>query len=278
MRHLLPLIFLLLLLSSCTPNSEPTPTYDWQRADFTDRNFSGQIDGEPVSANLTLEGEMLTGTLTFEKTGTRRKLDGNLSFEGFFRVLGRPEKRDTSMAITPGGKRASKGRGVFLSTGRIVGFWNGAASIGEVPMVLGTPQSEFFEVKAAEEDQEEELIFSHWIRSVTCINSERDTMGQINIQIPRISAKTPTLALQTIFNSLVMEMVYNQKCTCRALQNANSTELFYRIEAPKVQAGLLNLDLVYILNGKESQHLYQVYDLQTGQQLSSSEESSNMAL
>ncbi len=278
MRHLLHLIVLLPLLSSCAYDPEPAPTYDWQRTDFTDHNFSGQIDGEPVSANLTLEGEMLTGVLSFEKTGTRRKIDGNLSFEGFFRVLGRPEKPDTSRAITPGGKRASKGRGVFLSTERVVGFWNGAASMGEVPMVLGVPQQDYFEVKTAPEDQEEELVFSRWIRTVTCINSERDTIGQINIQVPRINAITPTPALQTIYNSLVMEMIYNEKCTCRALQSANSTELTYRVETPKVQAGLLNLDLVYILSGKESEHLYQIYDLQTGQQLSSSEEPSNMAL
>lgn len=274
MQRIAPLLLVLITafllpFSGCDNSPEPAPESTWKRSDFEERKFTGEIDGEPVNATLNTFGDVLSGSIVFEKTGTRRNLNGRVSYEGFFRVLAKSPEPTKADMLQPGRASGSRARGVFLTSGRIVGMWKGAVSEGEVPMSLGTPQEEFFEVQPAPEDQATEIEFSHWVRKIICINSQRDTIGQIHAEVPRISAKTVTPALKLIHQALVEELIYKPRCTCKSLEKLGGGEQEFRVTNPKPQAGLLNLELVGLRNGAENLHMVQVYDLETGMQLRS---------
>ena len=264
-----------IFLTACS-SEEPVKTYDFKRPQFKDKPFRGTIDDNIVNATLSVDGEILTGKLTFENTQTVRKLNGRLSYEGFFRVLAVGE--DMKLSQDPE-QISSSARGIFLTAERIVGTWSGDKSLGPVPMRLGLKDEEFYTYRQGEEDQEEELKFGHWVRRVVCINSKKDTTGIIRAEVPTMDSrldkeKYPWSALADIHYQLSTELIYKQRCTCKQLEKNGGGEQVFRVANPSVQAGLLNLEGVGELNGEENLHLVQVYDLATGLQMRSDQDQS----
>ena len=272
-------IFLLafLVLSSCS-SEEPDKIYDFSRPHFSDKPFQGTIDGNRVHATLSVDGEILTGELTFEETQTVRKLNGRLSYEGFFRVLAAGEE----MKLTQDPEQiSSSARGIFLTADRIIGTWSGDKSLGPVPLRLGVEDAVLYTVQQGPEDQEAELNFGHWVRRVVCINAQKDTTGIIRAEVPTIDSrldteKYPWGALTDIHYQLCKELIYQPRCTCKQLEKNGGGEQVFRVVHPKEQAGLLNLEVVGLLNGEENLHLVQVYDLATGLQMRSDQDQSRL--
>ena len=61
------LILLAFLLSACGTEEETAPEYFFERPALEKELFTGTIDGQEVSAELSTRGELLTGELTFKE-------------------------------------------------------------------------------------------------------------------------------------------------------------------------------------------------------------------
>lgn len=195
------------------------------RRPFESKLFEGAIEEEPVSMRLRLVKDVLEGELVFEKTQVRKKVQGKLSYEGIFRATAFVEGVDLEEEdFLP-----STLKGVFVNANRIVGTYTKELQ-NELGLIdLGVFSKERFSV-VEKEEAIGGIEMTHWLRTTPCIQQSGDTLGLLKIEIPMLRAPRVSQETKWLYQKMVESLVYNSRCTCKALARKKAKDLYIGFE------------------------------------------------
>lgn len=231
------------------------------RPNSSSYDFMGELGGLSVSMTAENKGEAFKGAFYFRDTGIERTFAGKLSYEGFFRIEAKAHPDNYALTRLP-----AKAKGIFLTHNHIVGTWQSPLH-DQTEFISVTEKKGGVTLAKVEANNPQSLILSHWTRKVNCIAQNKDSTGVMVVDVPALTVNSHLPNWRGVYWSLVESLIFQPRCTCKALTKRGGGNLHRWVENPDMNDTTLRVELVETLNGKETQRKRLTISLETGELL-----------